>query len=448
MKSTDVGSSQRVGPYRLVAPIGSGKTGVVWVARAPETGREVALRLLSEATVASRHFPSRWQSLRDLSVRRPVHPAIADVHLLGEDVHQRYVVTELVRGESLADRLSREPHPTAQEAFSIAAQVAEALDWAHQAGVAHGAVKPSNVFIGEQDLVKVTDFVINQGLVPPRPSVEESVQVAGYSPEQLAGLDTTPASDLFSLGVLLYQMLRGEPPFPGANPREIARRYMRDRAPSLSGLNLSVPDSVLRACELCLAKDPHLRPSPRMIAPLLRQAAAGELALMTESVAMRSTYSTSTVVAEQVPAAEWPAGRTADVGLGQPSRHRRSPGLRSIALVTIGAVLLSTIIAAALMVSRGQGPERSPAPASRPSVTSTAGVEVPNLVGMSASKARRRLLSVGLEIHELVPVVSTPGVVVRTEPPPGEAVGPRTRVTLFVGVERERLGPEQSPSTG
>jgi hypothetical protein len=445
MKSVGVEAHQLVGRYRLIAPIGSGFTGEVWLARAPESGRELALRLLSEIAVSSRLFPASCQQLRHLSQLRPANQAIAQVHALGEDVHHRYVVTELVLGESLADRLRRPPSLTAQEAIRVAAHVAEALDWAHRAGIVHGAIKPANVFVGDQDLLKLTDFAINQGLVADRSDVDPSVDLAGCSPEQLAGLDTTPASDVYSLGVLLYRMLRGQPPFPGATPREVARQHIRDRAPSLAGLDLDVPEQVIRAYEAALAKDPDVRPSTRSFASVLRQAGGGVLAPASEAPASAhpGPAKSPVVAAEPVRSGKVRAGREEDPSTRPRLPRRRSPRVRAVTLAVIVALILSSIVAAVIMASGGG--ERSPAPPSSPRV-SLAGIEVPDLVGLSASRARRGLLRAGLEIDRLVPVAGTPGVVLRTQPPPGKAVSPGTRVTLFVGVEPERLEGQQSPS--
>lgn len=335
----------------------------------------MALRLLSEVAVSSRDFPNKWQQLRGLSRRRPVHPAIAEVHALSEFGPQRYVVTALVRAESLADGLRRQARLTARVAVHIAVHVAEALEWAHCTGTVHGGIKPANVFVGDLE-VKVTDFAINQGLFADHPDLDPSGEFAWCSPEQLAGLGAGPASDIYSLGILLYQMLCGEPPFRGDSPQDVARRHIRDRAPSLSGLGLEVPEHILRACELCLAKDPGVRPSAGKFASLLRDAGAGEVDAESDALETLGTESTwAQLTAESVLAGELPAGTAGETSTRPRSWPRRSPVLRAIALATMGTLILSAIIAAALLASGGGRIEQSPAPPSRPNVSANAGPE-------------------------------------------------------------------------
>jgi len=399
--------------------------------------------------VSSRDFLDRWQELRHLTGRQPAPGSVAKILDFAEDGLQRFVVAELVRGGSLRERMQREQRLVPEEAVRIATRVAGALDWAHRAGITHGGIKLANVFVGDEDLVKVTDFVINQGLVADRPDLDPWVDLVGCSPERLAGLGITPASDVYSLGVLLFQMLSGRPPFPGTSPEEVARGHIRDRPPSLASMGIDAPGPVAEACELSLAKDPDARPSLASFSSLLKGTEAIEPAKITEAIEEGLEEAVVLATADQGPPIvaqrSGPPGQMLDA-----SRRVRSPALRVIALTAIGAFVVSGIIVSVLAARSGDVTGRSPASPPRTGSSATAGIEVPDLVGLSASTARRNLLTVGLRVDELVPVTGIPGVVVRTQPPPEQAVSPGTPVILFVGVDAERLRREleQSPSPG
>jgi serine/threonine-protein kinase len=342
------------------------------------------------------------------------------------------VVRELIEVEPLSSRLARQPRLPVDEAVHITLRMAEALAWIHRAGVAHGGIRPSNVFVRNRTVV-VSDFGINQGLVADRPDLDASLELTGCAPEQLTGLRVGPASDVYAVGVLLYRMLAGVAPFVGQDPEETAKAQIGGRAVPLTSLDIEVPKEVAETCQLCLAKDPSTRPTWASLV-----------------IALASRESVPAAATDHIDSTSRPEPTRIEVHENPP---RIMPGPRRLSLAARAAVavaaalLLSGIVIAG--VDRGRPTPGSSSRPVRPVARApTSGIRVPDLIGLPASDARASLLHKGLRVARLVPVAGTPGLVARTWPAPDRAVVPGTPVILFIGVEGERLRQEfdRSPS--
>ena len=249
------------GRYRLVRRIATGGMGEVWQADDTVLGRRVALKVLVEELAADDRATRRF--VREArATARLAHPNVARVYDFGRGGGPPFLVMELLEGETLAARLASGPLPPA-EAARVAAAVADALEAAHERGIVHRDVKPSNVMLTPGGEVKVLDFGIAAAADETHSTTGSGLYatVAYVSPERVAGEPATPASDVYSLGAVLYELLCGRPPFPGSSPALVARAHLHDQPVPVRQLAPWVPARLAEACEAAMAKDPARRPS-------------------------------------------------------------------------------------------------------------------------------------------------------------------------------------------
>ena len=265
----------RIGAYDVTGPLGAGGMGEVYRARDTRLDRDVALKVLPEAFTADPDRLARFE--REARVLASLnHPNIAQIHGLEETGGTRALVLELVEGPTLADRLEQGQIPL-DEVLSIARQIALALQAAHEAGVIHRDLKPANVKVREDGTVKVLDFGLAKALdTAPAPgadplqspTITASVTRMGaglimgtpayMSPEQAEGQPTDTRGDLWSFGVVLYEMLAGERLFAGETVAQVLARVI-DRELDLTALPASTPLPVRRLLHRCLERDRRRR---------------------------------------------------------------------------------------------------------------------------------------------------------------------------------------------
>ena len=232
------------GRYRVVEAIGAGGMGEVYRARDEQLNRDVAVKCLSSTTPDA----SRGRMRREAyALSKLNHPNIATVHDFGHEDGVDYVVMELIRGRSLADRLEDGPIPIA-EAVAIAGQVAAGLEDAHAHGVVHRDLKPGNVMLTERGQVKVVDFGVAWHAPDLGDQTMTSAQAGPISgtlpymaPEQIRGDQPDARADVWSLGVLLFELVTGRRPFDPPNALLIAERILNSEPPSARALNPDVP---------------------------------------------------------------------------------------------------------------------------------------------------------------------------------------------------------------
>ncbi|HEX5881077.1 MAG TPA: serine/threonine-protein kinase, partial [Actinomycetota bacterium] len=241
--------------------IGVGGMGEVWEADDTVLGRRVALKVLVQELAddprATRRFVREARATAKLT-----HPNVTRVYDFGRDGGLPYLVMELLEGDTLADRLAGGPLPPS-EAARIGAAVADALDVAHSRGIVHRDIKPSNVLLTPAGEVKVMDFGIAAAADETHSTTGSGLYgTAAYiSPERAAGQAATPATDVYSLGAVLYELLIGRPPFLGDSPVLVVRAHLHERPRPVRELAPWVPARLADACEAALAKDPAQRPS-------------------------------------------------------------------------------------------------------------------------------------------------------------------------------------------
>ena len=262
----------RLGGYEIQDELGSGGMGRVYRARDIQLGREVAIKVLSEATARNPEGVRRLLAeARATSALN--HPNILTVHGVGEADGAPYVVTELVQGETLRALVARGPLAP-EHAVGIALQVLSGLGKAHGIGIVHRDLKPENLMLTSDGIVKILDFglakLVDTGaagrvldsLGGAATATGLVMGTASYmSPEQARGLAASPRSDLFALGVILYEMLTGVNPFQRASIADTLSALLRDQPPHLSAILPALPPELARCVDRLLDKDPEARPA-------------------------------------------------------------------------------------------------------------------------------------------------------------------------------------------
>src|SRR5216110_677972 len=243
-----------IGHYKLSKRIGTGGIGEVYLATDMTAGRKAALKLLPTRFTSDAERLKRFQQEARALVGLN-HPNILTVYEIGEDHSTHYIASELIEGETLRQRLMR-GRMNVHDALDIAVQVAWALSAAHEAGVVHRDIKPENIMLRPDGYVKVLDFGIAKLTEPrPVPDLDEIgttavlqtraglvLGTARYmSPEQARGQKVDARSDIWSLGVVLYEMVGGSPPFPGETPSDCIASILTTEPPPLSGVLSDVP---------------------------------------------------------------------------------------------------------------------------------------------------------------------------------------------------------------
>ncbi len=254
----------RLGPYEILDLVGAGGMGEVYRARDPRLGRDVAVKVLPDDIAGDRDRLRRFER-EARSVAALSHPNVVVVYDVGTDAGRPYVVTELLEGETLGERLRKGALPL-REAVETAVHVAEGLAAAHAKTIAHRDLKPANVFLTADGRVKILDFGLArwEGLNPEETTASAATDpgtclgTVGYmSPEQVRGGRGDHRSDVFSFGVLLYEMVSGRHPFRRKTGVETQTAILREEPLALNGLGL--PEALERVVLRCLEKRPEDR---------------------------------------------------------------------------------------------------------------------------------------------------------------------------------------------
>jgi serine/threonine protein kinase len=287
----------RLGPYEIRAPIAAGGMGEVYRAFDTRLAREVALKVLPRHALDAPEAMTRFQR-EARAVAALNHPNILAIHDVGSEDDLHFVVTELLEGETLRTRLAEGGPLAPSKAIECAVQIAHGLAAAHERGIVHRDLKPENVFLTRAGHIKILDFGIaldnSATIVENDPTIARLTETGlivgtvGYvSPEQVAGNPATFRSDLFALGVVMYEMLTSTHPFRRATTPETQTAILREDPPSIARSVPGLPSPVARMIDLCLQKQPSDRPE-----------SARDLALFLEASSVTSASPASTVPEE------------------------------------------------------------------------------------------------------------------------------------------------------
>lgn len=247
--------------YRLLRRIGVGGMAIVYHGRDLMLERPVAIKVLRQDLSSDpsfrEHFKQEAKAAANLS-----HPNIVTVHDFGLDKNQLYIVMEYVPGTELKTIMRQKGQFPVEEAISLISQACAGIGYAHRAGLIHCDVKPQNILVTPDQRVKVTDFGIARALSTIRPDEQHEVVWGSpqyFSPEQASGMAPSPASDVYSLGVILYEMLTGTLPFDSNDPLELARLHREASPVPPRQLNPNIPPALEQIILKVLSKEPSLR---------------------------------------------------------------------------------------------------------------------------------------------------------------------------------------------
>ncbi len=333
--------------YELTELVGTGGMSSVYKAHDTLLERNVALKILHDHYADDDEFVERFKREARMAAQLS-HPNIVTVIDRGHAGGRQFIVFEYIDGENLKEHLVRAGRLPVDEALELALEIAHGLAYAHQYGLVHRDVKPQNVLLNGDGRAKVTDFGIARSL-----DVEHGVTQTGtvlgtsnyIAPEQASGQRVDAQTDVYSLGVVLYELLAGDVPFPGETFVSVAMKHVNEPPPSLLDVRPDVPPRVAAAVDRALEKEPARR-FPSM------EAFAAELSACLAEVANADGSGAATMI---VPAAAAPARRP---------RRRRS---WTWPLVIAGVVVLAIgAVAAGLLAFRNQDEKPTPVPASTP----------------------------------------------------------------------------------
>ena len=247
--------------YELVAQQGSGGMSVIYRARDRKLERTVAIKILRPSLTQDPAFLEKFQQ-EARSVAMMSHPNIVTVHDVGSDNKTHYIVMEMIDGQDLKRVIkARAPLPL-DRALDYAIQICAGLGYAHRTGLVHADVKPQNLLINRDDIVKVTDFGIAQAYTDSMPQTRSEIVWGSphyFAPEQARGEKPSPAADVYSIGIVLFEMITGRLPFVGASQRELALAHIQTEPPSARSFNPTLPDDISLIIRKVMSKRPNDR---------------------------------------------------------------------------------------------------------------------------------------------------------------------------------------------
>jgi eukaryotic-like serine/threonine-protein kinase len=368
------------GRYRVEGRLGVGGMATVHLAFDQRLERYVAIKLLAEHLADDATFVSRFRR-EALAAARLVHPNIVQVFDFGfdESHHQHFIVMEHVEGHSCAELLRDRGHLDVDEVMEIVAQACRGLDYAHRNGVVHRDVKPGNLLVADSGAVKLADFGIARAI--DQSSITQVGSVLGtaayLAPEQARGEEAGPRADIYSLGVVTYQLLSGRLPYEATSLSELALKQQRESPTPLDELNPSVPPELAQAVAMALALDSESRPADAMVfaealrnglqrlSPVSSAAPTAHLGTNAATRVLRGDPTEATRVTPQSTPAPRPRRQLEPIPVAQRQptdayareryepqpRPRRGRGLRrflaflALALVFTAAVVIAVVIA-------------------------------------------------------------------------------------------------------
>ncbi len=412
--------------YRLEGPLGEGGMAIVYRGTDTLLRRRVAIKVLRPQYAADADFVRRFYQEAE-SAAKLSHPNIVNTYDVGREGDTYYIVMELVDGPSIGEIISADGKLPEPVAIDYAAQICNGLAYAHRQGILHRDIKPANILVTKDDVVKLSDFGIARAVSQHTMALTKPGMVMGsvfyISPEQAQGHDLHETSDLYSVGIVLFQMLTGKLPFSGESPVTVALKHISEPVPALDVNKIGVSPALAAIVHKLLQKDPSRRfASASEVASALREARERPTvaAYSTSSDAPTSIFPAVSVIQPPPRPSRFPDRPITATALRPQEAVRRRSG--SGVLLTLAALLLAGMLIGYFFYHRPV------------STIISAPVALANYIGKSDVQAQKALAHAGLTPHIVLLASETvpPGHVIRQRPGPGTKLDKNSIVDLFV----------------
>ena len=417
--------------YEIIKSIGEGGMANVYLAHDVILDRDVAVKILRGDLANDEKFVRRFQR-EALSASSLSHPNIVEVYDVGEDDGKYYIVMEYVEGKTLKDLVKKRGGLTIPEVIDIMLQLTSGLAVAHEAYIIHRDIKPQNIMILDNGLVKITDFgiamAVNSTGLTQTNSVMGSVHY--LPPEQACGKGSTIKSDIYSLGILMFELLTGRVPYRGENAVEIALKHMKEPMPSVRKYNENIPQAMENIILKATAKNPKNRYNNVLemyhdLETCTSPERANERRLVykypehdVEDTKVMPVIKTSTSKEEAKKEETSEIAKPIDV-------EKKTKNTKKIVLSIVIPILVLAFLGTIVFLSWKflRGPEKKE-------------VKIPDVSNMTVEQAEAELrkinLEVNLEVEEVESIDVVKGNVVKTEPAHGRIVYEGTKITLYI----------------
>lgn len=415
--------------YEIIKTIGEGGMANVYLANDTILDRKVAIKVLRGDLSNDEKFIRRFKR-EALSVSNLSHPNIVEVYDVGEEDGNYYIVMEYIEGKTLKQLLQKRGALTLNEVIDIMTQLTDGLAHAHEAYIIHRDIKPQNIMIEDNGLVKITDFGIAMALNSTQLTQTNSVMgsVHYLPPEQANGKGSTVKSDIYSLGILMYELLTGSVPFKGDTAVEIALKHMKEKIPSIRKQNPTIPQSVENIVLKATAKNPknrydNVRDMYKDLQTALQRDNEKRLVYEYPENDLEETKVIPQVTKEIKQVIDKPTAKEEDTDddsvLKEKDEKNKLP-------IILAVVLLGTLIVLAgvyLLITSKDVKE----------------VKVPNVVGLTTEKAIKMIKEKGLEYTTKSEESATveEGKVIRTEPKAGSTRTKKSTITIVESSGKE-----------
>ena len=388
------------GRYRILRKLGTGGMANVYLAEDEDLGRRVAIKILNDRYASDEAFTERFRR-EAKSAAALSHPNIVSIYDRGDADGRPYIAMEVIEGKSLKELIVGSGPLPISEAVAYAKQILSATRFAHRHGIIHRDIKPHNILLGHEDRLKVTDFGIARSGASQMTEVGSIMGTAQYlSPEQARGAPVTAASDLYSVGIVLYEMLTGKTPFNGETPIEIAMKHVNDPPRPPSEHRRDIPPELDQVVLRSLSKDIHERYGSaeefsadldRVEAglPVSPETTAAATAVLTGAAAPAATQ----VLQDEAGTRVMPRGTAAparrpptsppDSGYEPPRKRRRWVPWLLVLLFAAAAIAAGWYVYSRVQDELSE---------SRP-------IAVPNVVGLTEAQATAQLEGLGFEVE-------------------------------------------------
>ena len=421
--------------YQIIRLIGEGGMANVYLAHDTILDRDVAVKILRGDLAGDEKFVKKFQR-EAISASSLNHPNIVELYDVGEDNGEYFIVMEYVEGKTLKSLVKKRGALTLAEVVDIMLQLTSAIAHAHDSYIIHRDIKPQNVLILDNGMVKITDFGIATALNNHELTETNSIMgsVHYLPPEQANGNGATVKSDIYSLGILMFELLTGRVPFKGDNAVEIAIKQMKTPIPSVRKYNEEIPQSVenviLRAC----AKNPKNRyDSAREMHDDLKTVLSSERAdedKWVYSYPENELEETKKLSREELNKGLLDEIENEEEKRGKGKKDKKDKKLNTGLMIagSIFATLVIVFIAIFFLI---------------PKITGGKEVKVPDVSNMTVEKAKKELEDVGLEITskdiEQASDEVEEGKVIKTDPEEGRSVKKGTKIQLYVSTGTSKV---------